>query len=158
MDKLASQYGWHKPRQKALHWRDGGTVPVPLAAIRVVRYWQGSDPRPRSKRVGIRRLATVDRHNGFAKTGCDLYFDKGRSTFNRYNGDASVTPNPCLAPIARSPFFALQIRPATLGMSWDFRRTVTHGCLIKTGRHLSAYMPAEATWDRSCAEPAPPAE
>ena len=46
MDKLAAQYGWHKPRQKALRWRDRGTVPVPLAAIRVVRYWQGTDPGP----------------------------------------------------------------------------------------------------------------
>jgi len=31
---------------KALRWRDGDTVPVPLAAIRVVRYWQGTDPGP----------------------------------------------------------------------------------------------------------------
>jgi len=46
IDKLAAQYGWHKPRQKALRWRDGGTVPVPLAAIRVVRYRLGSDPGP----------------------------------------------------------------------------------------------------------------
>jgi group II intron reverse transcriptase/maturase len=46
MDQLASQYGWHKPRQKALRWRDGDTVPVPLAAIRVVRYSQGMDPGP----------------------------------------------------------------------------------------------------------------
>jgi RNA-directed DNA polymerase len=46
MDVIASQYGWHVPRQKALRWRDGDTVPVPLAAIRVVRYWQGTDPGP----------------------------------------------------------------------------------------------------------------
>ena len=46
MRDLAKQYGWHKPRQRALKWRDGGLVPLPLAAIRVVRYHQGSDPGP----------------------------------------------------------------------------------------------------------------
>jgi hypothetical protein len=46
MDKLASQYGWHKPRQRALRWRDGVTVPVALAAIRVVPYNPGWDPGP----------------------------------------------------------------------------------------------------------------
>ena len=46
MDQIATQYGWHKPRQRALRWRDGNTVPVPLAAIRVVRYHPGSDPGP----------------------------------------------------------------------------------------------------------------
>jgi len=46
MNKLAAQYGWHEPRQKALRWRDGVTVHVALAAIRVVRYHQGSDPGP----------------------------------------------------------------------------------------------------------------
>ncbi len=46
MDKLAAQYGWHKPRQRALRWRDGVTVPVALAAIRVVPYNPGWDPGP----------------------------------------------------------------------------------------------------------------
>ena len=46
MDQLAAQYGWHKPRQRSLRWRDGVTVPVALAATRVVRYQQGSDPGP----------------------------------------------------------------------------------------------------------------
>ena len=46
MRDLARQYGWHKPRQRALKWRDGGLVPLPLAAIRVVRYHPGSDPGP----------------------------------------------------------------------------------------------------------------
>jgi group II intron reverse transcriptase/maturase len=42
MRQLAAQYGWHKPRQKALRWRDGATVPVALAAIRVAPYRLGS--------------------------------------------------------------------------------------------------------------------
>jgi hypothetical protein len=46
MDKLVAQYGWHKPRQKALRWRDGDTVPVALAAIRVAPYYPGGDRGP----------------------------------------------------------------------------------------------------------------
>jgi hypothetical protein len=46
MRDLAKRYGWHKPRQRALKWRDGGLIPLPLAAIRVVRYQHGSDPGP----------------------------------------------------------------------------------------------------------------
>jgi len=46
MRDIAKQYGWHKPRQRSLRWRDGETVPVSLSAIRVVRYQQGSDPGP----------------------------------------------------------------------------------------------------------------
>jgi hypothetical protein len=46
MRDLAKQYGYHRPRQRALHWRDSDTVPVPLAAIRVRRYPVGADPGP----------------------------------------------------------------------------------------------------------------
>lgn len=46
MDDLAAQYGWHKPRQRALRWRDGNTVPVPLSSIRVAPYNSGWDPGP----------------------------------------------------------------------------------------------------------------
>jgi len=47
MNQITKQYGWHKPRQRAMRWRGGATVPVALAAIRVVRYQLGSDPGPR---------------------------------------------------------------------------------------------------------------
>jgi len=46
MTALAAKYGWHKPRQKALRWRDGVTVPVALAAIRVAPHYAGLDPGP----------------------------------------------------------------------------------------------------------------
>lgn len=46
MRDIAKQYGWHKPRQRSLRWRDGDTVPVSPSAIRVVRYQQSSDPGP----------------------------------------------------------------------------------------------------------------
>lgn len=65
--------------------------------------------------------ASVARHNGFARLGKDTDFHKGDSTFNRSNGDASVSPNPCLAEIKQGPFYALRITPATLGTSVGLR-------------------------------------
>ncbi len=46
MGQIAKQYGWHMPRRRSMHWRDGTTVPVALSAIRVGRYYQGTDPGP----------------------------------------------------------------------------------------------------------------
>ncbi len=46
MDQLAAQYGWNKPRQKALRWPDGVTLPVALAAIRGAPYNPGCDLGP----------------------------------------------------------------------------------------------------------------
>jgi hypothetical protein len=43
---LNARYGWHKPRQRMLRWRDGTVVPMAMASIRVVRYAPGADPGP----------------------------------------------------------------------------------------------------------------
>jgi len=60
---------------------------------------------------------TVKRHNTFCTEGKDPDYGKGDTAFNRFNGDPQVTPNPCLAPIDKAPFYALPIHPASLGMS-----------------------------------------
>jgi succinate dehydrogenase/fumarate reductase flavoprotein subunit len=52
-----------------------------------------------------------------AAKGHDDDFGKGDTAFNRSNGDPSVRPNPCLAPIQAGPFYALEVHPTTLGMS-----------------------------------------
>lgn len=64
---------------------------------------------------------TVSRHNGFAKTGVDIDFGKGSTSFNRAWGDPKVGPNPNLTPIATAPFVALPILPATLGTAIGLR-------------------------------------
>jgi 3-oxosteroid 1-dehydrogenase len=59
--------------------------------------------------------ATVDRFNGFARTGADLDFHRGESAYNRYYGDPTVKPNPNLAAIERAPFYAVAIYPGDVG-------------------------------------------
>jgi 3-oxosteroid 1-dehydrogenase len=71
-----------------------------------------------ARKIGIdpaALTATVARHNDFAKTGVDRDFGKGSTSFNRVWGDPAAGPNPNLTPIAKAPFIALPILPATLG-------------------------------------------
>jgi 3-oxosteroid 1-dehydrogenase len=62
-------------------------------------------------------IATVARYNGFAQTGCDSDFHKGETAYERANGDSTHQPNPCIGPIRRAPYFAVQIYPTPLGTS-----------------------------------------
>ncbi|WP_158586780.1 FAD-dependent oxidoreductase [Aurantiacibacter zhengii] len=60
---------------------------------------------------------TIERYNSHAKKGEDKDFGKGRSSYNRSVGDPDVRPNPCIAPLQVSPFFALKLYPGNLGTS-----------------------------------------
>jgi succinate dehydrogenase/fumarate reductase flavoprotein subunit len=60
---------------------------------------------------------TVARHNGFAASGVDMDFAKGETELNRFNGDASNKPNPCIGKLATPPFYALAVWPADIAVS-----------------------------------------
>jgi 3-oxosteroid 1-dehydrogenase len=64
-------------------------------------------------RRGLRE--TVVRFNGFARTGKDLDFGRGESVYDRYYGDAKVSPNPCLGVIEKPPFYAVAMVPGDIG-------------------------------------------
>ncbi|MFF7941040.1 3-oxosteroid 1-dehydrogenase [Nocardia gamkensis] len=59
--------------------------------------------------------ATVERFNRFARAGRDEDFRRGDSAYDRYYGDPTVRPNPCLAPIEQGPFYAVEMVPGDLG-------------------------------------------
>lgn len=59
-------------------------------------------------------VATVTRHNKACAVGEDP-FGRGQHTFDRFFGDPSVVPNPCLAPIEQGPFYALPVILSDLG-------------------------------------------
>lgn len=50
--------------------------------------------------------ATVDRFNQFCRAGKDEDFARGDNVYNRYYGDPTVQPNPCLGTIEEGPFYA----------------------------------------------------
>ncbi len=58
---------------------------------------------------------TVQRFNQFARGGVDEDFQRGDSAYDRYYGDPTVKPNPCLAPIEKPPFYAVQMVAGDLG-------------------------------------------
>jgi 3-oxosteroid 1-dehydrogenase len=60
-------------------------------------------------------VETVERFNEFARTGRDLDFNRGDSAYDRSFADPGVKPNPCLAPIERPPFYAVNVYPGDLG-------------------------------------------
>ncbi len=51
-----------------------------------------------------RLRATVEKVNGYARTGKDLDFHRGETDYDRYYGDAKVGPNPCLGAIETPPY------------------------------------------------------
>jgi len=58
---------------------------------------------------------TVARYNGFAAEGQDPDFDRGKATYDMMYGDPRVTPNPCLRPLLKGPFYAMPIYPGDIG-------------------------------------------
>ena len=66
-------------------------------------------------------VETVRRHGEFARTGVDADFGKGGNRYDVNNGDPAHSPNPCLGPIERAPFYAVQVEPVPLGTSRGLR-------------------------------------
>ena len=59
--------------------------------------------------------ATINRMAKFSKTGVDEDFGKGSVLNDKYYSDHRIKPNPCLAPIEKAPFYAVEIWPGDLG-------------------------------------------
>ncbi|MBS9717264.1 FAD-dependent oxidoreductase [Pseudohalocynthiibacter aestuariivivens] len=67
---------------------------------------------------GIDRTAfcqTVAAYHENAANGKDPVFGRGQAAINRAQGDPTVTPNPCVAPVTKPPFYAVKIHPGCLG-------------------------------------------
>ena len=58
---------------------------------------------------------TVERFNGFARSGVDQDFKRGESAYDRYYGDPTNKPNPNLGEINQGPFYAAKMVPGDLG-------------------------------------------
>ncbi len=58
---------------------------------------------------------TLARYNEFAVQGEDPDFGKGTNAYHRFGGDPLHKPNPNIAPIVDSPFYAVRLVPGDLG-------------------------------------------
>ncbi len=60
-------------------------------------------------------VAEVNRFNQSAANGRDPDFRRGDSLIDRFYGDPSVKPNPCLGPLDKPPYYAIELWPGDLG-------------------------------------------
>lgn len=78
--------------------------------------------------------ATVARWNEGAALGEDRDFAKGADAYQRFNGSQGRQPNPCVAPIARGPFYAVRLLPGDIGTFIGLRTDELARALDRDGR------------------------
>ncbi|WP_234810036.1 3-ketosteroid-delta-1-dehydrogenase [Mycolicibacterium moriokaense] len=66
-------------------------------------------------------VATVSRFDQLARAGEDSDFGRGRSAYDRYYGDPTITPNPNLRPLDKGPFYAVKMTLSDLGTCGGLR-------------------------------------
>jgi succinate dehydrogenase/fumarate reductase flavoprotein subunit len=93
--------------------------PVPLTPyLRSGYLKRGETIEKMATRAGIDPQAlsdTIRKFNASALEGRDPEFGRGANVYNVYQGDSANQPNPCLAAIARPPFYAVKICLGDLG-------------------------------------------
>lgn len=93
--------------------------PVPLAPfIRSGYLKRGATLEALADACGIDRNGltnTVAQYNQHARHGEDPLFGRGSTPYNRKQGDALHSPNPCVAPIEQGPFYAVKVEPGCFG-------------------------------------------
>lgn len=71
-----------------------------------------------AERMGVpaaQFCATVERFNSAAANGEDRDFGRGISRHNRHYGDSGHLPNASLGPLAKPPYYAVQVYPSDIG-------------------------------------------
>ncbi len=76
---------------------------------------------------------TVNEYNHHARLGEDPAFGRGSTPYNRKQGDALHTPNPCVAPIEQGPFYAVKVEPGCFG-TFAGLRTNQHAQVLDSQR------------------------
>ncbi len=112
---------WMLPTAVQGMWHRAGDVPSLAGKI-------GIEP--------ARLAATIDRFNGFARSGKDEDFGRGDAAYDRYYGDQSVTPNPNLATIEKGPFYAVRVYPGDIGTKGGLATDETAAVLDGSGRTI----------------------
>ena len=67
---------------------------------------------------------TLERFNGFARTGMDEDFHRGESAYNRYYSDPINKPNPNHGELTHPPYHAVKMVPGDLGTKGGVRTDV----------------------------------
>jgi succinate dehydrogenase/fumarate reductase flavoprotein subunit len=99
----------------------GAVAPFPLPIGKHLKNGylkKGKSLQELAKVIGVPYAALqeeVETFNRNASSGVDTKFAKGSTSYNRYQGDSMVTPNPCMAPIRQGPYYAIKIVVGEIG-------------------------------------------
>ena len=99
----------------------GCVAPFPLPIGRHLRTGylkRGNSLAELARHIGVDPAAlqsTVELFNRDARSGADPAFGRGSKAYNRYQGDALNTPNPCVRPIESGPFYAIKLVIGDIG-------------------------------------------
>ena len=79
---------------------------------------EAQNPSDLARKLGLPVEAvvkTIADFNTDAELGVDTQFGRGSDIYQRHLGDADQIPNPCIAPIAKPPYYAVRLSVADLG-------------------------------------------
>lgn len=84
-----------------------------------------------------RLQATVAHFNTHAEQGEDPDFHRGEAAYDKMYGDPRVTPNPCLRPLGKGPFYAMPIYPGDIGTNGGLRTDAQARVLDGKGKPIA---------------------
>lgn len=99
----------------------GYVKPAPLPHGKLIQQgylFKGASLDELAQKTGIDAQGlrdTIADYNVHAAHGEDPAYGRGTSTFNRYLADPEHQPNPCVAPVAQGPFYAVKVYMGDLG-------------------------------------------
>jgi succinate dehydrogenase/fumarate reductase flavoprotein subunit len=114
--------------------------PLPLGPhLRSGYLLRGDTLAELAQKAGIQAAqlqATIAEYNLGAEEGKDLQFRRGWRVYNRFLGDKTHQPNPCVAPVRQGPFYALKVVMGDLGTFAGIRTDAQARVLGADGRPL----------------------
>ncbi|MDD3799023.1 MAG: FAD-dependent oxidoreductase [Novosphingobium sp.] len=103
----------------------GGILPSPVMpdSSLPVEWWdrvlyRAASVAELARKTGIpedRLAATIGRFNGFARTGVDEDFERGKSAYDSVYCDKKHKPNPTLGALSQGPFYAISVDLGDIG-------------------------------------------
>jgi succinate dehydrogenase/fumarate reductase flavoprotein subunit len=121
-ERTGQPFAWLICDHRALRRYGLGHVkpfPLPVQSYLKSGYLlRGETPADLARAIDVDPLAlasTIESYNREASTGRDAAFGRGETAYNRYLGDPEHQPNPCVAPLASTPLYAIKMVMGDLG-------------------------------------------
>lgn len=120
--------------------------PLPLGGhLRSGYLLRGATLKALAEKAGINAdqlQKTVAEFNKGAVDGKDLQFRRGWRVYNRFLGDKTHQPNPCVAPVAQGPFYAVRVVMGDLGTFAGIRTDAQARVLDGNGQPIAGLFAA----------------